>query len=244
MLVERNLKIRYKNSVLGFFWSLLGPLLLILIYSMFLRVIRFDMDLRILVTGIIVWQFLAMCMGDALYAILGNTNLVTKAAFPRIILPLAMVKANLVNFLLSLLVVVIYLAVAGAAFGAAYWLPLIILTQLALCTGVALMVSASNVFFRDTEHVLSVVLLAWFFLTPVIYPIGFVLERADFPAWVTVGFFMNPMTGIVTAYRMALLSVPNPGTVLLALSFAVAWSVLIVGSMVFQKAQILFGDEL
>lgn len=244
MLVVRNLKIRYKNSVLGFFWSLLGPLLLILIYSIFLQVMRFDIDLKVLVTGIIVWQFLAMCLGDSLHAILGNANLVTKASFPRIILPLAMVKANLANFLLSFIVVIVYLVLAGASFGALYWIPLVVLTQLALCTGVALLFSASNVFFRDTEHILSVVMLAWFFLTPVIYPIDRVLANPGFPAWVPVAFFMNPMTGIVTAYRVALLSVPNPGTLLLTLSFAAAWSILVVGVMLFQRTEVYFGDEL
>jgi lipopolysaccharide transport system permease protein len=244
MLVARNLRIRYKNSTLGFFWSLLGPLLLILIYALFLGVLRIAIDLKVLVTGIVAWQFLAMCLGDSLYAILGNANLVTKSAFPRIILPLAMVKANLVNFLLSLVVVVAYLLAVRADIGAVYWLPLIVLTQAALCLGAALILSAANVFFRDTEHILSVAMLAWFFLTPVIYTVALVLENPKFPAWVRVAFFANPMTGIVTTYRMALLSAPNPGAPLLALSYGVAWLVLCAGLLVFQKAQVHFGDEL
>ncbi len=244
LLVSRNLKLRYKNSALGFFWSLLGPLFLILIYAIFLGVMRFQIDVRVLVTGIIVWQFLAMCLGDSLHAIVGNANLVTKAAFPRIILPLAMVKANLVNFLLSLAVVLIYLVVAKASFGAWYLLPPVILTQFALCLGVALIFSASNVFFRDTEHIISVVMLAWFFMTPVIYPMAIVMENPNLPAWVSSAYFLNPMTGIVTTYRMALLSTPNPGAHLLCLSFAVAWGILFAGVAIFQKAQVLFGDEL
>ncbi|HRV31789.1 MAG TPA: ABC transporter permease, partial [Kiritimatiellia bacterium] len=101
ILIERNLKIRYKSSFLGFFWSLLAPLSLIVVYSVFLGLIRFPMSLPVLVTSIIIWQFLAMCMGDALQSILGNANLVTKAAFPRVILPLSMVGANAINFLFS-----------------------------------------------------------------------------------------------------------------------------------------------
>ena len=244
ILVERNLKIRYKNSALGFFWTLLGPLFLILIYSLFLSVLRFPMDLPILVTGIISWQFLAMCLGDSLYAIVGNANLVTKSAFPRIILPLAMVKSNLVNFLLSFIVVIGYLLVKGVDFGALYLLPLIILTQFALCLGVALIFSAANVFFRDTEHIMSIVMLAWFFMTPVIYPIGLVMDNHGFPWWVSVAYFLNPMTGIVSAYRMAFLSAPNPGTEFLMLSFTVSMIFLLVGLFVFQKSEKLFGDEL
>lgn len=244
ILVERNLKIRYKNSALGFFWTLLGPLFLILIYSVFLRVLRFPMDLPILVTGIISWQFLAMCLGDSLYAVVGNANLVTKSSFPRIILPLSMVKANLVNFLLSFVVVIAYLLFKRVDFGALYLLPIIILTQFALCLGVSLLFSASNVFFRDTEHIISVVMLAWFFMTPVIYPIGLVMDNPNLPWWTSVAYFLNPMTGIVSAYRMAFLSAPNPGTEFLMLSFVVSILFLLIGIFVFQKTEKLFGDEL
>lgn len=244
ILVGRNLKIRYKNSSLGFFWSLLSPLFLIVIYAIFLSLIRIPIDLPVLVSGIIVWQFLAMCLGDSLYAIVGNANLVTKAAFPRIILPLAMVGSNLVNFLLSCVVLFVYLIVVGVDFGVVLVLPFLIITQAALCLGVALILSTANVFFRDTEHILSVVMLAWFFLTPIIYPPEKVLVESDFPGWVHLIFFANPMTGIVTGYRMALLSANNPGFHLLCVSFAMAWAILAVGLMVFRKAEPRFGDEL
>ena len=92
LMTVRNVKLRYRNSALGFFWSLLGPLFLIVIYSAFLRVMKFKIDLPVLVVGIVSWQFLAMCLGDSLGAIVGNSNLVTKSKFPRSILPLAMVK--------------------------------------------------------------------------------------------------------------------------------------------------------
>ena len=138
ILIERNLKIRYKSSFLGFFWSLLAPLSLIVVYSVFLGLIRFPMSLPVLVTSIIIWQFLAMCMGDALQSILGNANLVTKAAFPRVILPLSMVGANAINFLFSFAVLSVYLLIARVEFGALIYLPGIMLTQAALCLGMSL----------------------------------------------------------------------------------------------------------
>lgn len=242
ILALRNLKIRYKSSALGFFWTLLGPLFLIVIYSVFLGVLKVQMPLPVIVSGIIGWQFLSMCMGDSLSAIVGNANLVTKAAFPRIILPVSMVAANLVNFLLSCLVLVSYLVFAGVDFGPLYLLPAALLSQLALCLGLALILSAANVFFRDTEHILSVALLAWFFMSPVIYDAGFVMDK--FPEWLHHLFFGNPMTGILTLYRMALLSAPFPGWWLMLQSLAGAWLVLAVGVIVFQRAQIRFGDEL
>ena len=242
ILIERNLKIRYKNSFLGFFWSLLGPLFLIAIYSLFLGLLRIPIHLPTLVTGIIVWQFLAMCLGDSLHSIVGNANLVTKAAFPRLILPLAMVGANAVNFLLSFTVLLVYLLFAGAAFGGPWLLPAAFVTQAALGLGMALLIGSANVFFRDTEHVLSVTMLAWFFLSPVIYEPDLVVK--SFPAWVQVAFFANPMSGILTVYRQALLSPAAVDPRLLLLSFAVAWAVLGLGLWVFRRAEPRFGDEL
>jgi ABC-type polysaccharide/polyol phosphate export permease len=248
MLIGRNLKIRYKKSSLGFLWSLLSPLILIGIYATFLSLIRIQIHLPTLVTGIIVWQFLALCTGDSLHAVVGNANLVTKAAFPRLVLPLSMVGANLVNFLLSFAVLILYvglMALRGdAAFGALYLLPVAVVAQTALCLGLACALSAANVFFRDTEHILSVSMLAWFFLSPVIYEPKMVLESTAFPAWLHVAFFANPMTGIVTLYRMALLSAPGPGAGLLALSCAVAAGIGVAGVAVFQAVQPRFGDEL
>jgi len=244
ILVGRNLKIRYKNSALGFFWSLIVPVVLILIYWVFLRVMRFPISIPELVTGVIVWQFFGMCVGDSLHAIVGNANLVTKAAFPRLILPLSMVLANVINFLLSGVVLVVFLLVVRVTFGPVYWLPLIILSQVALCLGVSLIFSASNVFFRDTEHLQSMIMLAWFFMTPVIYSIGFVLENANFPAWMKAAFFVNPMTGLVTGYRVALIGAENPGGAYLRLSIVVAWLILAIGLAVFQGVQGRFSDEL
>jgi len=246
ILVQRNIKIRYKNSVLGFLWTLLGPIFLICIYAIFLNLMKFDMNLPSLVTGIIAWQFLAMCMGDSLHAIIGNANLVTKASFPRIILPTSMVLANTVNFLLSMIVLIIYLIIVKVSFGPLILLPVIIITQLALCLGMALIISTLNVFFRDTEHVLSTIMLAWFFLTPVIYETGYVMPRATEligPAAYFL-FFSNPMTGILTAYRAVFMSSGITGLHLVGISFAVSWVLFVIGVIFFQKAQARFGDEL
>ncbi len=246
ILVDRNLKIRYKNSVLGFFWSLLTPLLFILIYAVFARILKFTGEvanyLQFLVVGIVVWQFLATCLHDSLHAVMGNANLVKKTSFPRFILPLAMTTANLVNFLLTCVVLVLYLVVSGIACGNLAIIPVVLLTQCALCLGLALIISSANVFFRDTEHILGVVTLAWFFLTPIFYSLQMqmdVLERSV--QWLA---FLNPMTGIVSGYRMALMSEASPGSSLLALSFAVSWAVLVFGILIFQNSQHRFADEL
>ena len=245
LMTARNVKLRYRNSVLGFFWSLLGPIFLIIIYSAFLRVMKFRIDLPILVVGIVCWQFLAMCLGDSLGAIVGNSNLVTKASFPRSILPLSMVAGNVFNFFLSMLVVIVYLFISGADFGNPLWMLAAFGGQCVLCLGIGLLVGAANVFFRDTEHLLSVVMLAWFFMTPVIYPIERVIgPDSPLPDWVKVVYFANPMTGIVSAYRASLLSSALPGAGLMLLSFAMCFVVLLVGILAFRKGEPRFGDVL
>ena len=247
LLTVRNLKIRYKNTVLGFLWSLIDPLLLIGIYATFATILRWNKTLpnyfEFLVTGIIVWHFLAICLNDSLHSISGYPSLVKKTAFPRIILPLAMTTANLINFLLTCIILVFFLCLRGIYPSNLAFLPLVIITQWALCLGVALLVCTSNVFFRDTEHIISILGLAWFFLSPVFYQVDLQLEKI--PAGLHWAVFMNPMTGLLCAYRKIMM----PQMLLsemqyVAISCLVSWCVLIVGIAVFQKYQVRFADEL
>lgn len=247
ILVSRNLKIRYKSSVLGFFWTLLGPLCMIAIYGVFAALLKFSNMrpnyLEYLISGLVAWQFLLMCLGDSLHAIMGNSNLVKKTAFPRIVLPLSMVIANLINFFLTLAVLMCYLLFfSSASFGPVYLFPLVLLTHVALCLGMSLLLATSNVFFRDTEHILSIVTLAWFFMSPIMYPINMQLQHLpDNIEWLA---FLNPLSGILCSYRTMFIADPAVPIAYLGVSFAVSWIVLFIGLAVFQKAQMRFGDEL
>lgn len=247
LLVVRNVKIRYKESVLGFLWTLLGPVFLIAIYAIFMKVImKFPMPMTVLVSGIFVWQYLAMCLGDSSFAIIGNANLVKKACFPRVLLPFSIVLANFVNFLLSLLVMGVYLLIDGPHFGGIAWLPLALVAQLVLCTGVSLSLCALNVFFRDVQHMTGIFTMAWFFLTPVVYDISIpsiatVIERHPLLGQL---YFMNPMAGILALYRTALLGSPLPASSLIAMSLCVSLAVGVAGIYIFQRLQPRFADEL
>lgn len=220
MLAARNLKIRYKGSALGFFWSLLTPLAMIVIYALFagllgLRRALLGLDgatfdyLPFLVTGIVVWQFTVGSLTDSLNAIVGNANLVKKVYFPRIILPASTVAANTVNFLLTFLILLLYLALTGSLrIGpATLWLIPAFALHLLLCLGIALIVSTLNVFFRDTEHIVGLLVLAWFFLSPIMYETSLQLTAAAprMPASLLGLIFLNPMTGLLALYRRALL---------------------------------------
>lgn len=259
ILVQRNLKIRYKNSALGFLWSLLTPALMILMYACFAKILKFSDGadyLSFLVAGIVIWQFTAGCMNDSLNAIVGNTNLVKKVSFPRIILPLSTALANGVNFLLTLVVLVVYLIIAGV-FSCAniYWLIPAVLMQLMLCIGICCVCSVSNVFFRDTQHIIGVGSLAWFFLSPVFYRIPMqtsaivsIFNLSETSQWQGI-VYLNPMSGILGTYRAALMQgqAPVPDGISLWWLFAsaaICFVVFVVGLIAIRKGDKSFGDVL
>lgn len=243
ILAQRNLKVRYKGSALGFFWSLLAPLFMILIYAVFLRVmLSFDSSplfMPRLVTGIVCWQFLALCVGDSMNTVLGSASLVKKTTFPRLVLPAAMVLANTANFLLSTIVLLIYLLLAPGSMGAWGWFPVILAFQAALCLGLGSLFSSLNVHYRDTEHAGAVFMMAWFFLSPVIYTIDRI------PETLRVFVYLNPMTGILTAYRQILLSDPGPESLwCYAISALICVLTLLIGLRVFSRLQRTFAEAL
>jgi ABC-2 type transport system permease protein len=247
MLVARNLKIRYKNSALGFLWSLLTPGLFILMYAVFARILKFSGSregyLPFLVTGIIVWQFTASCLNDSLNAIAGNANLVKKVAFPRVILPLSTALANAVNSLLTLLVLFVFLLATGSArLALCAWLLPALAVQLALAIGVSCLAATANVFFRDTQHIVGIGAQAWFFLTPVFYPIE--MQTGFLPPEWADALFLNPMTGILAAYRTAILGDPLPSLAQLGISTLVTTIVLALGLQALRRGDRQFGDVL
>jgi len=159
-LVVRNLKIRYKSSTLGFFWTLINPLFMMAIYLIFIRLMRFEMNLAVLLVGLLPWQFFIMCLNDAVQSITGNGNLVKKTRFPRFVLPLSIVLANLVNFLLSLVVLLPFLFLLGYGIPkSVVWLPLVIGLQFFLCLGHNLFNIHSGGFDFKRFHELSPFLL-------------------------------------------------------------------------------------
>jgi len=242
--VVRNLKQRYKGSALGFLWSLLHPLFLVLIYLVFIRLMRFTTNMPSLLVGVMVWQFLTLCAGDAAGVVLGNASLVKKTWFPRIILPLAAVLGNLVHFSLSLLVLGVMLPLLGVIPGITWLhLPWLIALQFLLCLGISLGLSALNVFFRDVEHLVPIALMSWFFVTPVIYSADLVLGNPTLPAWVTPVFFANPMTALLTWYRHAFLGDPLPPVALWPGLLGVLL-VFAIGALLFTRLEPRFADEL
>jgi ABC-type polysaccharide/polyol phosphate export permease len=242
--VSRNLKQRYKGSFFGFFWSLLHPLFLVLVYLIFIRLMRFQMDLPYLIVGVLVWQFFSLACGDSVGIVLGHATLVKKTYFPRIILPLSAVLGNLVHFLLSLIILFAFLAVYRLWPGVEYvhlvWL---IAIQFFLCLGMSLLLSSLNVFYRDVEHLLQIVLMAWFFATPIIYPLSSILENPSLPRFVITLYFVNPMATLVQLYRQVFLGTPALGVPVWP-GLVVAGVIFLAGLFTFLRLEPRFADEL
>ena len=209
-LVVRDVKTRYKNSVLGFVWSLLSPLAMMVVFTVVFGVLYPNNKIQnfpiFLLSGLLPWNFFSTALLAGSNSVVTNSNLVKKVYFPREILPISTVLAYLVNFLLALVVLFAVLLVFQAPISPWLWqLPIVILLQTVFMIGLALFLSTLNVFYRDTMLVMDVVMLAWFFLTPIFYSTsslpqtieiaGFTL---DFPR---LYFILNPMASIINMYR-------------------------------------------
>lgn len=214
-LVVRDIKVRYRNSVLGFAWSLLNPLLMMVVFTLVFTVLTDPEGIEpavqsypmYVLSGLLVWNFTADVITRAMASITGNRDLLTKVYFPREILPLSVVIANVIHFLLALPLFFIFAAVLRIPLTHHAWmLPVLVILQVLLMSGLALIIAALNVYFRDIESIINVALIAWFFLTPIVYVLERIPNREilglDIWRWM---YMLNPMAALITGYRYALL---------------------------------------
>lgn len=251
-LVARDLKIRYRGSVLGFLWTILNPLFMAVIYIFFLRLLGGrGMAIRNedIIIGVFAWQFTVQCVNAGLNCVTGNASLVKKVYFPRVILPLSVCISGLVNFLLTLIVQWVLVAVLlmwtqGAFLSAAtLWVPLFSLYQLLFSFSLALLVAAANVYFRDTQHIVNLLLSAWFFMSPVMYPLSLVDAVARAHPWIGQLYLLNPMTTIITGYRaMQLPGVTFPWTAASIIGLLIPLALVAIAYAIYQRAQRYFSD--
>jgi ABC-2 type transport system permease protein len=212
-LVRKDLKVKYKNSALGFVWSLANPLLYLavfsLVFSVFLKngIPRFAV---LFMAGLLVWNFFNLSTLSATGAVVGNANLVRKVRFPRIVLPLSSVGFAGVHFALQMLVFLVFLVpFYPEAFGPQLWLVVPALAvAVAFTVGMSLLASALNVRYRDVEHLLEIALLAWFWLTPIVYRVALVQEQFAKAPWLFRVYMANPMTAVVVAMQRAIYRFP------------------------------------
>jgi lipopolysaccharide transport system permease protein len=254
-LLRRDLKSRYKGSSLGAFWSLLNPLLYMLVYTavfshfMRFRVVGAPYPVYLL-SGLLAWNFYGQAVIFSAGSVLGNGSIVKKVRFPWVLLTLSAVLAAFVNYLISLALLVPLVIFFHVSLG----LPLVVAPVIALITlvfalGVGLLVASANVFFRDVEYLINIALQVWFFMTPIIYQLDSVLHTPGSDSFLgkvlRVVLYVNPMTWVVSAFQdvIAFDRWPQHPTGLLY-STAVAFVALAVGSWVFHRLRPRFAEEL
>jgi ABC-type polysaccharide/polyol phosphate export permease len=209
-LVVSDLKGRYKNSVLGFVWSLLNPLGMMLVFTIVFGVLAPNQQIEkyplFLLCGLLPWNYFSDGLMSSINSVVANANLIKKVYFPREVLPIASVLAQLVNFLLAFLLLFAALLIFRARFSPWLWtLPLVIVVQTCFTLGMAFLLSTLNVFYRDTMMVMNVVMLAWFFLTPIFYAItilpgAFGLFGLEFNPQ-RLAYILNPLASLINIYR-------------------------------------------
>jgi lipopolysaccharide transport system permease protein len=245
-LTIRDLKLKYKGSVLGIAWSLLNPLLMMTIYtavfSVFLRAVTVPHYWALVLGGLLPWVFFSNSMTSAAVSFIRSPNLITKIYFPIESLPIAGVLANFVNFLISLAVLLVILAFVGLLGPSLILLPIILLAHLAITLGLATAIAATTVYFRDVEHLVVIALTAWFYLTPVLYPLD---PRALPPgAGKYIGYLqLNPLSWVWDSYHSVLFykTWPDPTTFTLMLVFALVS--LAAGYLLFVKLRPRIPEE-
>jgi ABC-2 type transport system permease protein len=205
-MVRNELKIKYKNSVLGFAWSLLNPLLYLVVFYIAFTIIlgsgipAFPIWL---LSGLLVWNLFSTGLGAATGSVVANSGLVKKVSFPREILPLAAVGSMLVHFSLQSMVLFVVLAIVRWDLAWAYvpLIPLALMVLLLLTSALGILLSAINVYLRDTTHFLELALLAWFWVTPIVYQYQIVAQK---PGWSKWPWFANPVTPIVLIFQRSI----------------------------------------
>jgi lipopolysaccharide transport system permease protein len=238
----RTIRGRYQQSALGWLWAIVQPAATVAIFTViFTRFVRVDTgDIPYVIfsyIAIVPWTFFASSLADMSSSLVQNMSLVTKIYFSREALPLAAMLARLMDFGVAALMIVVLMIYFQVQIFPLGWLflPLILLIQLALIVGIGLAAAAANVFYRDVQSILTLVVQLWFYASPIIYPVSMV------PPNLQTLYFLNPMAGILESYRAVLLHQTLPGPYLLQAAL-VSLIILIFGYWFFKKVEFLFAD--
>lgn len=242
-LVRRDLAGRYKKSVLGFLWTLLDPLLQLIVYTF---VFTYIMPMGIenfyihLFVALVPWNFFASCLAAGASAIIGQQDMVKKIYFPREVLPIAFVTSQFVNMVFSFAVVLIVVMVSGVGINlrAIIWLPFVMLVEYVLCLGVTMFTSAVTVYLRDMQMILNVLAMALLYASPVIYSLDMV------PQSIFKYYMLNPMSSVIKAYRDILYFKQIPDGKNLSIALVLSIIILIIGLITFSKLKRRFVEEL
>jgi lipopolysaccharide transport system permease protein len=247
-LIWRDVKVRYKQTVLGAAWAVLQPLLAALVFTIFFgRLAGISSDglpyPLFAYAGLLAWTFFAQGLTQSAASLVSSANLITKVYFPRLVIPLSSVLAGLVDLAVAFPVLGVFLLWYRHSPGAELlFFPLFLLLALLTAGGVGVWLAALNVEYRDVRYVVPFLVQLWLFVTPVIYPASAVvrqLERLGLPGWLAG---VNPMAGVVEGFRWSLLGAPPLAPGLLAASVTAAALVALSGMLYFRRVERSFAD--
>lgn len=269
LLTRTELKVKYKNSVLGYLWSMLNPALVLLIYYVVFKIIARSGQPNFaiwLFAGLLVWNLFNGAAMSATSVVVGKAGIVKKVAFPRELLALSVVGVAIVMFVIQVVVLVLALLLVGVTPDWAYVLlmPLALVTLIVFTGAVSIFLSAVNVYLRDTQHLTEVLLMAWFWGTPIVYTFGQISgQLAKHPSllWMKYVYLANPVTPIVMTFQRAIYGktqytynglvyhiLPNwgPGQygVLLGVVLAISIALFLLALVVFGRLEGNFAEEL
>jgi len=241
-LTWRDIKVRYKQAVLGIAWAVLQPLLTMAIFTIIFGVLLNTPSQGLpyplfALTALIPWQLFATALQRSSISLVGNANLITKIYFPRIAIPLSTIFAALIDFVISFVVLLGVMAFYRVWPGLMIlWLPLFILLSLLTSLAVGLWLSALNVQYRDIQHMVPFLIQVWMYASPIVYPIETI------PAGFWRGIYsLNPMVGVIQGFRWALLGGTRPD-ITLVISIIVVLILLISGLYYFRRMEKTFAD--
>ncbi len=239
--VQKEIRGKYKGSFLGILWSFLNPLLMVLVYALvFPYIMKTNVDnyLVYLITGVIPWNFFTTCITTGCNCVWINGGIIKKVYFPREILPISVVSAGLINFLISCVIVLLFVLFGGIGLSLQLlWLPLIAIIQSALSLGLLFVLSAINVYVRDIEYLVGFLLNLLFYATPILYTVDMFPEKIR---WV---LYLNPMTTIIESYRNIFYYQQSPVLSSLMIVLVVSFAILMLGYLIFKKLERGFAEE-
>ena len=241
-LIWRDIKVRYKQTLLGAAWAILQPTLTMIVFSIFFgRLARMPSDgipyPIFSYTALVPWTLFAYGLNQGSNSLVGGANLLKKVYFPRLCMPLAAVLSGVVDFLLAFVMLVVMMLYFGVPPSLRIlWLPLFVLLTLVTALAVALWLSALNVHYRDVRFVVPFLLQVWLFATPIAYPSSLLAEP-----WRTL-YGLNPMVGVVEGFRWALLDVPTAPGPMIGVSVLVTLGLLVSGAYYFRRMEKTFAD--
>src|SRR5574344_1408868 len=232
--VKKDIRGKYKGSFLGVLWSFINPLLMTLVYAIvFPFILKNGQEnyVTFLIIGILPWNWFTTVVGQGTCCLLWNAGIIKKVYFPREILPISSTTSGLINFLISCLIMFLFIIFSGVGFS---WhivlLPLIIIIQYVLMLGIVFITSSIDVYVRDAEYIINFIIQMLFYATPILY-------SADLFAGTKILWTikLNPMATIITAYRNVLFYHVMPNMIELGMIGALSFAILILGRMVFGK---------